>query len=87
MRSTDGLLQCSRKCKALKQSCPVKVCRQWIDFPEEYNCTLISIYENGPMTLRKVADRLGISFARVKQIETKALQKIKNAKILSCFQN
>ena len=36
----------------------------------ELNCTLISVYENGPMTLRQIAERLGISFA-VKQIETR----------------
>jgi DNA-directed RNA polymerase sigma subunit (sigma70/sigma32) len=29
------------------------------------------------MTLRQVAERLGISFARVKQLETKALEKLK----------
>jgi DNA-directed RNA polymerase sigma subunit (sigma70/sigma32) len=29
------------------------------------------------MTLREVAERLGISFARVKQIETQAMNKIK----------
>ena len=52
-------------------------CKFWIDFKGEQNCTLISIYENGRMTLREVADRLGISFARVKQIETQALAKIK----------
>jgi hypothetical protein len=70
----------------LKTECPVKECRMWIDFKNEYNCTLISIYENGPMTLREIAERSGISFARVKQIETKALVKIKNTKFLSSFE-
>lgn len=87
MRSPDGLRECARKCMEIKSACPLQECRQWIDFPDEYNCTLVAVYENGPMTLRKVAERLGISFARVKQIETKALTKIKNSKILSCFQN
>jgi DNA-directed RNA polymerase sigma subunit (sigma70/sigma32) len=35
------------------------------------------------MTLREVAERLGISFARVKQIETKALNKLKKRVSLS----
>ena len=83
----DGLKACSRKCRDLSTPCPAKECRLWIDFKSDYNCTLISIYENGPMTLRQIAERLGISFARVKQIETKALMKIKNTKILSCFEN
>jgi len=83
----DGLRSCSRKCRELEIECPVKDCRLWIDFKSEYNCSLISIYENGPMTLRQIAERSGISFARVKQIETKAIIKIKNTKILSCFEN
>lgn len=82
----DGLRACSRKCMELKTGCPNQDCRLWIDFKNEYNCTLISIYENGPMTLREIAERSGISFARVKQIETKAIGKIKNTKILSCFE-
>tara|TARA_B100000131_G_C17869687_1_gene513671 strand:- start:448 stop:618 length:171 start_codon:yes stop_codon:yes gene_type:complete len=54
-----------------------------INFEEEYNCALISIYENGAMTLRQIGERLGISFARVKQIETVALQKIKDTSLFS----
>ena len=87
MKHKDGLRACSRKCMKLKTACPEQDCRLWIDYKNELNCTLISIYENGPMTLRQIAERLGISFARVKQIETKALIKIKNTKILSCFEN
>ena len=41
------------------------------------NCTFISVYENGPMTLRQIAERMGLSFARIKQIETAALIKLK----------
>jgi DNA-directed RNA polymerase sigma subunit (sigma70/sigma32) len=57
--------------------CENKECRLWIDYKEEYNCSLISIYEHGSMTLRQVAERLGISFARVKQLESRALEKLK----------
>jgi len=87
MKHKDGLKVCSRKCKELDIACPIKDCRMWIDYKNELNCTLISIYENGPMTLRQIAERSGISFARVKQIETKALLKMKNGKKLSCFEN
>ena len=52
-------------------------CRHHIQYPQDYNCTLVAVYENGSMTLREVAERLGISFARVKQIEQKALSKMK----------
>ena len=87
MKTKDGLNLCSRKCRELKVSCPNTDCRLWIDFKSEFNCTLVSIYENGPMTLREIAERSGISFARVKQIETKAVFKIKKGKKLSCFEN
>jgi len=55
----------------------------WIDFPTEYNCCLISIYENGNMTLREVGERIGVSFARIKQIETAALRKMRKNSLLS----
>tara|TARA_R110002020_G_scaffold29495_5_gene93016 strand:- start:84 stop:347 length:264 start_codon:yes stop_codon:yes gene_type:complete len=77
MKHEDGLLECSRICMRHHEECEHKQCRLWIDYPSEYNCSLISIYENGRLTLREVAERLGISFARVKQIETEALQKIR----------
>ena len=48
----DGLRACSRKCMELKVDCPFSECRLWIDYKPEHNCTLISVYENGPMTLR-----------------------------------
>jgi len=83
MRSFDGLKPCSRECISKKKNCSQKECRMFIDFEEEYNCTLIAIYENGSMTLRQIGDRLGISFARVKQIETIALGKMKGNSLIS----
>ena len=77
MKNTDGLLKCSKKCMELGVSCEASECRHWINYPQEFNCCLVSVYENGPMTLRQVAERIHLSFARIKQIETKALQKIK----------
>ena len=50
----DGLLKCSRHCINEKVECDNKECRLWIDYKEEYNCSLISIYEHGSMTLRQV---------------------------------
>ena len=73
----NGLLKCSKYCLEEGVSCPVVECRLWIDYEKEHNCCLISVYENGNMTLREAAERLGISFARVKQIEVKALEKLK----------
>ena len=83
--NTDGLRGCAKTCLKLKEACPVKDCRLWIDYPDENNCTLVSIYINGNMTLRQIAERSGISFAMVKQIETKALEKMKKLKTFNCF--
>lgn len=79
----DGLLKCARTCIQNRSACTSVECRHHITFPPDYNCTLVAIYENGSMTLREVAERLGISFARVKQIEQKALTKIKKRGMLT----
>tara|TARA_A100001391_G_C4969072_1_gene252166 strand:+ start:253 stop:492 length:240 start_codon:yes stop_codon:yes gene_type:complete len=68
--------ECLSACKRLDVNCPVVECRNWINFPKEKNCLLESVNINGPLTLRQTADRLKISFVRVKQIEDKALKKI-----------
>ena len=79
----NGLRACSIECMQKSKCCQSTECKYFIEFEEEYNCTLISIYENGPMTLRQIGDRIGVSFARVKQIETKALKKIKDTSLNS----
>jgi len=79
----NGLRQCSLDCIKTEKPCKYKECRHHIEFEDEYNCTLVSIYENGPMTLRQVGDRIGVSFARIKQIEEKALKKIKHSDLIS----
>ena len=58
--------------------CDKKDCRQWIDYDDDLNCTILAIKNNGgdPMTLRQISDRIGVSFVRIKQIEAEALKKI-----------
>mgnify|MGYP003154043815 FL=1 len=85
MKKVDGLRECSRKCMKRKKQCKDTGCRLWQDYPEEYNCTLVSVYEHGSMTLREVAEREHLSFARIKQIETKALKKLKSLNLIECF--
>jgi len=67
---------CVELCCKHEVSCPNEDCRQWINFEEDLNCTTIAIQKHGDMTLREAADRLGISYVRVKQIEDEALKKI-----------
>ena len=69
--------ECARKCQEYKISCPFKECRMWIDFKEDYNCAIIAIASNGNLSLRQIAEREGLSFVRIQQIEKKALKKLK----------
>ena len=76
-----------RKCKIgvvlSNTPCDECKCRQWLDYEEDLNCTLIAVDKHGSMTLRETGDRLGISFVRVKQIQDVALAKLaaKNTKL------
>ncbi len=77
----NGLSVCAALCLKKDIQCQNIECRHWIEYEDEKNCCLISVYENGPMTLRDIGARLGISFARVKQIESAALKKIKKNRL------
>ena len=78
----DGLLKCSKICMFKHTDCPNSECKHWIDYKKDHNCTLIAVYNHGPLTLREAAERLKISFARVKQIESAALAKLKKKKLI-----
>ena len=72
------LPNCTKKCMQLNIECPVEDCRMWIDYPEENNCCLISIEEKGKsLTLYEVADRMDMNYLTVRQIEKKAIEKVK----------
>ena len=70
-------MKCLELCKKRNKACQETDCRMWVDYDSEFNCVLETIERNGRMTLRQIAEREGISFARVKQIETEALKKLK----------
>ncbi len=78
---------CTEACLDLKVSCPNTDCRNWIDFEEDNNCTLIAIEKfkdnNKEFTLRDVSERLGYSFVRIKQLEESALKKINKKKLIN----
>ena len=69
--------KCCVLCYENNFDCGAKECRYWINFPEDNNCSLLSVYKNGKMNLREIAMREGISYARVKQIQDAALIKLK----------
>tara|TARA_R110000824_G_scaffold277546_1_gene465749 strand:- start:2541 stop:2783 length:243 start_codon:yes stop_codon:yes gene_type:complete len=68
---------CCNCCIVNGVGCPIDDCDQWIDYEDDLNCALIAIEKNGAMTLREIADRLDISFVRVKQIQDKAFSKLR----------
>lgn len=61
--------------------CDRKNCRLWQDYPEDRNCTNVTVWEHGSLTLAETAKRMGLSLSRVKQIEQAALEKLKKRKI------
>jgi len=71
-------MKCFEQCENKKQCCNKKECRLWIDYDDDLNCTVVAVnnHPDSRMTLRESANRLGISFVRVKQIEEKALNKL-----------
>ena len=68
-------MKCIRKDKE-NSPCAECNCRHWINYKEDNNCCLISVDKHGTLTLREVAERLGVSYVRIKQIQDKAISKI-----------
>ena len=71
------MIECVEVCRKLNTSCPIKDCRYWIDYDEELNCVFETTRKNDSLTLREAAERLKISYVRVKQLQDQALIKIK----------
>lgn len=69
--------ECMKKCLGNNKFCNVDNCRYWINFEEDYNCSLISVEKNGDMTLQQVARRLGMSISNVSKIQNLAADKMK----------
>mgnify|MGYP001321252810 CR=1 FL=1 len=71
------MIECARKCCELNVSCPISDCRDWVEYVEDLNCVNIAVDKNGPMKLRQIAERLGVTTARAQQLEKAALAKLK----------
>ena len=69
-----------KKCKTgvllRNKPCEECKCRMWLDYESDLNCTLIAVDKHGPLNLRQIGERLGISFVRVKQLQDVAIAKI-----------
>ncbi len=68
-------MECIRE-KKKNSPCAECNCRHLINYKKDNNCCLISVDKHGRLTLREVAERLGVSYVRIKQIQDKAISKI-----------
>jgi len=70
--------ECAKNCILKNKACKIKDCRMWIDYGKDLNCTLITINKNkGSMTLDEVSKRMHLSIVRIKQIQDKAVEKMR----------
>ena len=70
--------QCAKRCMMFNRSCEERECRNHIEYDEDLNCVLVAIDNNeGPLTLRQIAPRMGVSFPRIKQIQDEAVKKVR----------
>jgi len=67
--------KCFDVCKDEDVSCPVTDCRYWMDYEDDFNCSIICANERGPLSLREISDRMGVSFVRIKQIQDLTVDK------------
>lgn len=70
-------MHCDLKTEESNIPCKTCECNNYIDYPDDLNCTLVCVRKNGPLTLEEVSKRLGVSYVRIKQIEDKAIRKLK----------
>ncbi len=70
---------CYRLCSEYQVECPNKECRLWIDFPDDLNCTQLTVEKNkkNKMIFQEIGKRLNLTPSRIKQIEVIALKKMK----------
>jgi len=63
--------------------CDQESCRNWMNFKDDLNCAIVCARRNpAGLSLREVADRMGVSFPRISQIEHGAFKKMQAAGVI-----
>lgn len=72
-------MNCKLECQKTNKKCRRKSCKFWIKHGDDLNCALIAIDNNNNvgMTLEEIGIRLGYSYEGIRQIEKKALEKLR----------
>ena len=78
--------ECSKRCLLRDKCCEESEWRMWIDYEEDLNCAVVCARKHdGGLSLREVAERMGVSFPRVSQIEHAAFRKLRDLGVLEDF--
>ena len=60
--------------------CDQTECRNFMNYEDDLNCAVVCARKNeNGLSLREVAERMGVSFPRISQIEHAAFKKLKDA--------
>jgi hypothetical protein len=70
-------MNCDEICEKDNVSCNNFECDNFIDYEDDLNCVLVCARKNGPLTLEETSKRLGVSYVRIKQLEDRAIARMK----------
>ena len=70
-------MNCDEICEKDNLPCNNFECNNFIDYEDDLNCVLVCARKNGPLTLEETSKRLGVSYVRIKQLEDRAIAKMK----------
>ena len=68
-------MKCFEAHECYRAHCKKQECRQWIDYEDSMNCTIIAA-RRGPMTLQEIGNIFGVTRMRICQIEKKIIKKV-----------
>lgn len=71
-----------------KLPCDECSCRNWMKYEDDLNCAVVCArkHEQG-LSLREVAERMGVSFPRISQIEHGAFKKLDGTGVFEDFED